>query len=184
MDELKSALSSDPECGPNLALFLIWGKVRKTTVKPHPQHHVSEKMKQLKPVAGDNLEDLHRAELESQRVLLHQTLLNPVDTTATNTRNWNVNGLLHTPMQALPPKEPCNCRNDRMKMRSWALRQPALGCANRGVGTPPPAGSPSAVQERQATARPGGLKRKFLLKSSHIETQFLVVLRRPETSER
>ena len=35
-------------------------------------------MKQLKPVSGENLEDLHLAELECQRVLLHETLLNSV----------------------------------------------------------------------------------------------------------
>ena len=35
-------------------------------------------MKQLKPVSGENLEDLHLAELECQRVHVHQTLLNSV----------------------------------------------------------------------------------------------------------
>ena len=32
----------------------------------------------------------------------------------------------------------------------------ARGCANRGAGTPPLAGSPPAVHERQATAEPAG----------------------------
>ena len=40
-------------------------------------------------------------------------------------------------------------------MRSWALRQPAQGCANRGPGTPPPAGPPSAAPEHQGSARRG-----------------------------
>ena len=35
-------------------------------------------MKQKKPVSGVNLEDHDHAELECQRVLLHETLLNSV----------------------------------------------------------------------------------------------------------
>ena len=77
MDELKSALSSDPECGPNFALFLL-GKVRKPPVKPHPQHHASKRMKLLIRGHDENLEDLHDAELECQRILLQETLLNSV----------------------------------------------------------------------------------------------------------
>ena len=37
------------------------------------------------------------------------------------------------------PGEPGACENDGVKKRSWALGQPAQGCANRGPGTPPPA---------------------------------------------
>ena len=35
-------------------------------------------MKHLKPVSGENLEDLHREEPDFRRDLLHRTLLNPV----------------------------------------------------------------------------------------------------------
>ena len=73
-------------------------------------------MKKVNSFLGVNLEDLSlrhnrddHEELECQRVLLHKTLLNSVlgvnledlspAPTVTTMRNWNVNVLLHKPVQ-------------------------------------------------------------------------------------
>ena len=68
---MKSALSSDSECGPIFALFFFWGKVQKKPVEASSAtSRERERMKLLNPVHDENLEDLHDAELECQRDLL------------------------------------------------------------------------------------------------------------------
>ena len=63
--------------------------------------------KQLNPVLGGSLEDLHRQtlhdleELECRRILLHETLLHPVP-------ERNLEGLLHRP--GLHDQEELECR--------------------------------------------------------------------------
>ena len=78
---LKSAPSSDPECGPNPALFFTGEKCEKPHAQLFPQNQ-REMKKQLNPVLGGSLEDLSLQhdleELENQRDLLHKTLLSPV----------------------------------------------------------------------------------------------------------
>ena len=58
--------------------FLL-GKVRKTPHhQAHPQHHVRERMKLLNAVHDENPEDHHDVELDCQRDLLKEALLNSV----------------------------------------------------------------------------------------------------------
>ena len=56
------------------------------------------------------------------------------------------------------PEEPGACENDGMKMRSWALRSPPRGCANRG------AGHPAALKHRGSARRstPGSCPPRLL----------------------
>ena len=105
MDGLKSALSSDPECGPIPALFPSGKSAKKKTLAQLHLQHQSEIKKLLNPVLGESLEDLHCAELECQRFARRETQLNSVlggnldDLHASSppsctTRNWNVNDVL------------------------------------------------------------------------------------------
>ena len=74
---LKSAPSSDPECGPNPALFSSGEKCEKPLAQRHLQHQ-REMKKLLNPVLGASLEDLHYAELECQWLARRETQLNSV----------------------------------------------------------------------------------------------------------
>ena len=79
MDEIKSALSSDPERGPIFALFSFGEKCEKPLRKAHPdlqEHQLEMKVMQMNSVLGENLEDLHR-EQDWQRSA-PQALLNSV----------------------------------------------------------------------------------------------------------
>ena len=65
MDGLDSGGSSDPECGPNFALFFeMLEKVRKKTLhQAHlrlHEHELEHATKRMNSVLGENLEGLHR----------------------------------------------------------------------------------------------------------------------------
>ena len=62
MDEVKSALSSDPECGPNVALFYFGEKCEKHLHQAHPElheHQLGSAKKGMNSVLGEILEGLH-----------------------------------------------------------------------------------------------------------------------------
>ena len=153
-----SAPSSDPEGGPNRAIF---------------SYPANQKTKLLKEDLGP---DGHHAELECQRfarqsllendVLLHQNavelctgckLKRPRPRSAPQARA-SKSGIRSSALApTVPPSAPRNahgaCVNDGMKRRSWALRQPAQGCEYRAAGTPPPVGSRHRNIERRQSLR-------------------------------
>ena len=62
VDEVQSALSSDPECGPNVALFSFGEKCEERTLhQAHPglhEHQLESAKKRMNSVLGENLGDL------------------------------------------------------------------------------------------------------------------------------
>ena len=160
MDEPTCPPSSALTCRSDSVLCLFRGKVRKTLQTPHPQ---SKKMRltRLKPVLGENLEDLH-CELECQRSAEKPT----------TTRNWIVDDLLGTLLleqgrrqygrhfhQFVSPSADHADHSPPITagcslLRTWARRQPTpQASACQRASRCPPAVPPSATQERRDSAR-------------------------------
>ena len=74
MDGLTLAGTLGLECGPTVALFLFWGKVRKKPChQAHPklhEHELDREKKRMNFVLGENLEGLHQT-YENQRSAPH-----------------------------------------------------------------------------------------------------------------
>ena len=75
MDGLKSALSSDPECGPNPAHFSLGEKCEKPLEFHHLCSQANDSMRK-NPGLGENLGDLHEQEYQrsAPRSLLNRVV--------------------------------------------------------------------------------------------------------------